>query len=58
MMWLTTMSPETRRLVRVTAEDVEATEIMFNTLLGDDLQSRKQFIEKNGHLYIEGVDVG
>ena len=48
MMWLTTMSPETRRLVRVVPEDVERTAAMFDLLLGDNLAGRKEFIASGG----------
>ncbi len=44
MMWLTTMSPDTRRLIKIVPEDVEETQKMFDVLLGDDLQGRKNFI--------------
>lgn len=44
MMWLTTMNPETRRLIRVTPADVEETARMFDLLLGDNLQGRKDYI--------------
>ena len=57
MMNLTTMNPETRRLIRVLPEDAEQTAIMFDMLLGDDLQGRKDYIAENGYLYIDDVDV-
>jgi DNA gyrase subunit B len=57
MMNLTTMNPETRRLIRVLPEDAEKTSIMFDMLLGDDLQGRKDYIAENGYLYIDDVDV-
>lgn len=57
MMWETTMCPTSRRLVAVRVDDVEKAEIMFNTLLGDDLQSRKAFIEKHGAYYIDQLDI-
>ena len=56
MMWETTMNPETRRLIQVTEYNPEYTKIAFDTLLGDDLQSRKEYIENFGHLYLEQVD--
>ncbi|EFE28487.1 DNA gyrase, B subunit, C-terminal domain protein [Filifactor alocis ATCC 35896] len=56
MMWETTMNPETRRLIQVTEYNPEDTKIAFDTLLGDDLQSRKEYIENFGHLYLEQVD--
>ncbi len=57
MMNLTTMNPETRRLIRVLPEDAEQTSRMFDMLLGDDLQGRKDYISENGYLYIDDVDV-
>lgn len=43
-MWLTTMNPETRRLIKVEPEDVERMETMFNLLLGNDDEGRKRHI--------------
>ena len=57
MMWLTTMNPETRRLIKVKPEDAEATARMFDLLLGDDLQGRKDFIAENGMDYLELADI-
>ncbi len=57
MMWETTMNPETRRLIRVTAEDAEKTLKTFELLLGDNLQGRKDFIAQYGHLYLDMTDV-
>ncbi len=57
MMNLTTMNPATRRLIRVLPEDAEQTSIMFDLLLGDNLQGRKDYIAENGWLYIDDVDV-
>ncbi len=57
MMWLTTMSPETRRLIAVTPDDAESTAQMFDTLLGDDLTSRKLYIQEHGHEYLDEIDV-
>lgn len=53
MMWQTTMNPETRKLILVLPEDIERTQIMFDLLLGDNLQGRKEFIEKYGYKYID-----
>ena len=47
MMWLTTMNPETRRLIKVMPEDVERTAAVFDLLLGDNLQGRKDHIAEN-----------
>ena len=57
MMWLTTMNPETRRLIRVTPADVEETARMFDLLLGDNLQGRKDYIAENGSMYLELADI-
>ena len=57
MMWLTTMSPETRRLIKVTPDDADATAQMFDILLGDNLQGRKDFIAENGYKYLDDVDL-
>ncbi len=57
MMWQTTMNPETRRLVRVTFEDEEATFRMFDVLLGDNLQARKEFIAEFGHKFLDKADI-
>ena len=57
MMNLTTMNPETRRLVKVMPEEAERTAQMFDMLLGDNLQGRKEYISENGYLYIDDVDV-
>ena len=57
MMSLTTMHPATRRLIRVTPESVEKTAMMFDILLGDNLQSRKDYIADNGAMYMEMLDL-
>lgn len=57
MMWQTTMNPATRRLVRVIPTERTDTEIMFDTLLGDDITARKRFIAENGYKYIELADL-
>ena len=57
MMWLTTMNPETRRLIRVMPEDVEQTAAVFDLLLGDNLQGRKDHIAENGYKYLEMADI-
>ena len=57
MMWKTTMNPASRRLVAVTPTDPEQTEIMFDTLLGDNLAARKQFIAEHGHEYMKDADI-
>ncbi len=57
MMWLTTMSPDTRRLIKVMPEDVERTGQMFDLLLGDDLPGRKTHIADHGHEFLELADI-
>ncbi|MBR1567101.1 MAG: DNA topoisomerase, partial [Oscillospiraceae bacterium] len=57
MMWLTTMNPETRRLIRVTPEDMELTSQVFDLLLGYNLQGRMDYIAENGYKYLEMIDV-
>ena len=57
MMWLTTMNPETRRLIRVMPEDVEHTARIFDMLLGDNLAGRKLHIAENGHKYLDLADI-
>ena len=57
MMNMTTMNPKTRRLIKVEAEDVIRTAEVFDLLLGDNLQGRKDFIAQNGHLYLDDADV-
>ncbi|PHV71046.1 DNA topoisomerase [Sporanaerobium hydrogeniformans] len=57
MMWETTMCPETRRLIQVVPEEIEATKTMFDKLLGDDLAGRKEYIATEGHRYLELADM-
>ena len=57
MMWLTTMNPETRRLIRVMPEDVERTARIFEMFLGNDLQARKDHIADSGYKYLEMADI-
>ena len=57
MMWLTTMNPETRRLVKVMPADVEETARVFDLLLGDNLAGRKDYIAENGYKYMDMIDV-
>ena len=57
MMWLTTMNPATRRLIKVMPEDVENTARVFDLLLGDNLQGRKDHIAENGYKYLELADI-
>ncbi|MBQ2696542.1 MAG: DNA topoisomerase, partial [Clostridia bacterium] len=57
MMSLTTMNPESRRLIKINAEEAQKTLEMFELLLGDNLQGRKDFIAESGHLYLDMTDV-
>ena len=57
MMSLTTMNPETRRLIKIMPEDAELTSQMFDMLLGDDLAGRKDYISENGYLYMDDADI-
>ena len=57
MMWLTTMNPETRRLIKVMPEEAEATSRMFDMLLGDDLAGRKSHIAENGYKFLDLADI-
>ena len=57
MMSLTTMNPDTRRLIKVTPDSMEATSFMFDMLLGDNLQGRKDFIAENGSMYLDSADI-
>ena len=57
MMWLTTMNPETRRLIKVMPQDVEGTRRMFDLLLGDNLQGRKDHIYQHGHEFLDLADI-
>jgi DNA gyrase subunit B len=57
MMWLTTMNPETRRLIKVMPTDETAMAKTFDLLEGDNLQGRKEHIADNGWRYIDQLDV-
>ena len=57
MMWMTTMNPETRRLIKVMPSDAERTAEVFDLLLGDNLQGRKEYIAKTGNEYMDLVDL-
>ena len=57
MMWLTTMNPESRRLIQVTPDDAERTAEMFDLLLGDNLAGRKEHIAEHGCEYLDDLDV-
>ena len=57
MMSKTTMNPETRRLIRIMPEDEEKTKMMFDLLLGDNLQGRKDHIAVNGYKFVDPTDL-
>ncbi len=57
MMWQTTMNPETRRLIKVMPDEAEKTAEVFELLLGNNLQGRKEYIAKYGKDYIEMTDI-
>ena len=57
MMWMTTMNPATRRLIKVMPQDAEATAAMFDLLEGDNLQGRKDHITENGYKFLELADI-
>ena len=57
MMALTTMNPDTRRIIRVSPEDAAATAEMFEMLLGDNLQGRKDYIAEHGGDYLDLADI-
>ncbi len=57
MMWMTTMNPETRRLIQIMPEDAERTAQYFDLLLGDNLSGRKAHIAEHGHEYLDLADI-
>ena len=57
MMNMTTMNPETRRLIKVMPEDAEMTAEIFEMLLGDNLAGRKDYITEHGYLYLDETDI-
>jgi DNA gyrase subunit B len=51
------MNPETRRIIRITQEEAEATFEMFDMLLGDNLAARKDYIAEHGGDYLDLADI-
>jgi DNA gyrase subunit B len=55
-LWETTMDPARRTLMQVKLEDITATELIFTTLMGEDVEARRKFIEDNA-LDVKNLDI-
>ena len=56
MMWQTTMNPETRRLIRIQPSEEAATARMFDVMLGDNIDARKEYIRVHGNEFLDDAD--
>jgi DNA gyrase subunit B len=57
-LWETTLNPENRTLLRVTMTDAAKAEELFRTLMGEEVEGRKQFIMKRSISNMEEIDYG
>ena len=57
MMWMTTMNPDSRRLIKVMPEEAELMAASFELLLGDNLEGRKNHIAEFGYKYLDMADI-